>query len=113
VLRSLGFRADKLQSCLPSGERFDGTGNNFPQHRTNYRNSRQAAAGSSARLHWRANNRRRAMKPYILMLLISTIVVVCNLVGRRKTIKRERARVPLPSTAGRHIDWRRALERLS
>jgi hypothetical protein len=53
------------------------------------------------------------MKPYILMLLISTIVVVCNLVGRRKTIKRERARGPLPSTAGRHIDWRRALERLS
>ena len=53
------------------------------------------------------------MKPYILMLLISTIVVVCNLVGRRKPIKRERARVPLPPTSDRRLDWRRARERLS
>jgi hypothetical protein len=53
------------------------------------------------------------MKPYVLMLLISTIAVVCNLVGRRQTIRRERARVPLLSAAGRHIDWRRALKRLS
>jgi hypothetical protein len=53
------------------------------------------------------------MKPYVLMLLISTIVVVCNLVGRRQTIERERARVPSPSVADRRIDWRRVLERLS
>jgi len=53
------------------------------------------------------------MKPYILMLLISTIVVVCNLVGRQKRIERERARVPLPTTSDRRRDWRRALERLS
>jgi hypothetical protein len=53
------------------------------------------------------------MKPYVLMLLISTIVAISNLVGRRKTIERERARMPSLSTAGRRIDWTRALERLS
>ena len=37
-----------------------------------------------------------------LMLLISTIVVVCNHAGRRQTIERERARVPLLSAADRH-----------
>jgi hypothetical protein len=53
------------------------------------------------------------MKPYALMPLISTIVVVCNLVGRRQTIERERARVPSPSVADRGTDWRRVLEKLS
>ena len=54
------------------------------------------------------------MNPYILMLLIGSIVVVCNLATRRETIERARARVPLLSVADwRRLDWRRALERLS
>jgi hypothetical protein len=53
------------------------------------------------------------MKPYVMTLLISTIVVVCNLVGRRQTIERERARLPSPSVADRRIDWAHVLERLS
>jgi hypothetical protein len=57
--------------------------------------------------------RGRVMKPYILMLLIGTIVAVSNLVGRRKAIERERASVPLLSAAHRHIDLRRPLGRLS
>src|SRR5258705_13552325 len=76
---------------------------NFAQHRTNGRNSNQAAAGSNATLNGQANNRRRAMKPYIMTLLISTIVVVCNLVGRRQTIERAHARLPSPSVADRRI----------
>ena len=53
------------------------------------------------------------MKPYIMTLLISTIAVVCGLVGRRETIEHERARLPSPSVADRRIGWTRVLERLS
>jgi hypothetical protein len=53
------------------------------------------------------------MKPYVLMLLISTIVVICSLVGRRQTIEREGARLPSQAQADRRIDWTRVLARLS
>jgi hypothetical protein len=49
------------------------------------------------------------MKPYVLTLLISTIVVVSNLVG---TIERKRAWVTLLSAAGGRIDRARAQRRL-